>query len=72
MHDFQKFTIDNIGNPIIFSKYEQKAVFDQDTLVVPDIGYFLAKLDKNTGNIIWKKNLASTSSSSVTVESATS
>jgi len=51
------FCLDTAGNVIVFGQYYQKGYFDTDSLVNPQEAMFVAKLDKKTGKVMWKKSL---------------
>jgi hypothetical protein len=58
-HDYE-FEIDSENNPIIFGYYFETGYFDEDSLTSERAGYFLNKLDGETGSVLWKNKLAET------------
>lgn len=53
-----KLETDSNGDIVLAGNYFQKAVFGSDSLVSPRSGYFLAKIDGTSGDILWKKKIA--------------
>lgn len=52
------FTLKPNGNLVVMGHFSTRAYFDSDSLNAFAVGFFLAELDANTGNVLWKKKLA--------------
>lgn len=52
------YDTDSEGNILLAGMFENKAYFGEDSLQASNIGNFLTKIDGNTGEIIWKKQIS--------------
>lgn len=57
-HSGHRMCIDPAGDVVLYAGYYQKAYFDSDSLVSSENGNFLAKLDGETGEVRWFRDVA--------------
>ncbi|MEM7370123.1 MAG: T9SS type A sorting domain-containing protein [Bacteroidota bacterium] len=54
------FSLDREDNLLVFGAFFKRARFGEDSLLIDRVGYYLVKLDGQTGQLLWKKDLAFT------------
>lgn len=57
---YDYFAPDREGNLVLTGTYFKRAVFGQDSLISERAGYYIAKLDGKTGEVVWNKKLSET------------
>jgi hypothetical protein len=55
--DYDKFLLNKDGNPTVIGNYYKRAYFDSDSLKSLGSAIYLATFDKNTGKVLYKKNI---------------